>query len=199
MAFPGHAATFSGEHAILDLRELELEFSITGVLLRIGFGILGIDKRTVKFGPYLTGKLEGPANANGANGIQFIGIKQNLSFKGLRAAVPPKPVGSNTVDDIVFSLSRNGVLFQQNSCPFSAFLCMADCALGFVLVRTTYIMQVGCDLQDLSICPLQAPYMHAQIAHPLGVFPGMTARAIGKALYGKCLNVLDGQSHGPCQ
>ena len=104
MTLTGPFAAFCRQHSILNFTEFHLKFPVSGVIDRVGSGAFSIAVRVVQPGPHLAGKEKGPGHAYSADGIQLVGIKQNLCLACLRPVMIPKPKGADTVNDILLLL-----------------------------------------------------------------------------------------------
>ena len=78
--FPPHR----GEHLVADLRHFDSELPVGGIFERIRGGAGGILVRVVEPGADLAGKEKGPANTDGPDGIELVGIVENFSLQRWR-------------------------------------------------------------------------------------------------------------------
>lgn len=178
MALGRQSLTFRGNYAVFYFAEFHHKLPVSGIIHRIGHGIVDIDIRTVKAGPHFTGKKKRPGDPDGTDRIQFIGIKQYARFRCLWLMVSSEPMGSHAVND-VFLLGFRKREFRQNRWNhLRALLGMAYRTIGRILVAPADIVEI-CGTQDnLQFNPFNGTDMPAEPEHAQGMIPRMTAAGI---------------------
>ena len=73
---------FGGQHLIFDFTKLDFILPVTGIVYRVRPSVFGIDVGIMQPRPDLAGKKKCPGHADGANGVQFVGIEKNFRFPG---------------------------------------------------------------------------------------------------------------------
>jgi hypothetical protein len=137
-----------GEHLIPYSGHFHPKFPIGGILQGIGKAQRRILPRVVKAGANLAGEEKSPADTDGPDGIEFVGVEQNSGFKGCGLCRSTKAVGTDAVADgfnIGFGI---GEISEQGGCEFGTPLGMANLPLALALFLAADIVQKGGGSED---------------------------------------------------
>ena len=126
MPIPGDPFSFWREDAVLDLAQLDQILPVGRVFFGVGLRFINIDILVVQAGADFPGEQERPADSDGADGIQLVGIKQDSGFLRDGNSPFPESMGLNTMDDTGDGLLVDAVRLQDLAGHRGARLGMAD-------------------------------------------------------------------------
>lgn len=184
MALFGHFSAGLGENSIFYFAEFDFKLPISGVVFRIRRRLGYIDVGIVKAGPHLSGKKKRPGHADGADGIEFVRVEENLGFDRFRPDASPKAMGPNTVKDVFLLGSREIEIGDDGNRQFRSFYGMTHGSLGRILVSPTDIVKVGSDEENRLIGRFGASDTPAKPCDAKGMLPVMATPSAGKEGFG---------------
>src|SRR4030043_1882662 len=147
----GDPLALGREHPALDLAQLDQEFAIGGVLFGVGFRLSDIDLWIMKPGSHLAGKKERSPDADGADRIQLVGVKQDPSFQGVRNKPSPVAVGLDAADNPGDPFGSDPVLPQNLIGQDRAFLGVTGPAVRQVLLLPADVVEQCGELEDVEV------------------------------------------------
>jgi len=192
MAIGSDAFSLRGHHAVLDAGELQLEFSKRRVFDRVWSRVFRKEVRIVKPCSHLAGEKESPADADGADGIQFICIEKDLGFQGLGLASATVSVRLDAVADVVLFFLGERIRSQNRFRDFHPFFRVTEGSPGFILVGPSCIMKPCSDSKKFFVGFFRFGELHAEFVDPLCVVPVVAAPSRGKARLRKSHDVVQG-------
>lgn len=89
---------------------------------------MNIDCSVMKPGPDLAGKEKGSADPHGPDGIQLIGVEENLRLERFRPVSAPEAVRFDAVDNQSDFFRRDAVLIEDGRRQLGAFLSVTNSA-----------------------------------------------------------------------
>jgi hypothetical protein len=111
--------------------------------------------------PILTPVGVSPADAYGADGIQFIRIIKDFRLQSLRGIIAPEAMGSNTMNDGGSLFLRESRTYENRFRTFTTELCVAfACGIRFIPCD---VMEKRRGIKYFEVCALIATDVHAQV------------------------------------
>lgn len=182
MPFGSQSFAFRGQHLVFDLAEFHQEFTVGSVFGGVGSGFLHIHTPVVQPGSDLTGKEKGPADADGADGVQFVCIKKDLCFQGFRDFVVAVAVRFDAVDDGILHLLGKLQALENGAGHLRALGGVADFSPGEHFVAAADVVEQGRGAQDIQSGIHQPADVERQVVDPFGVVRAVAA-AFGLAVF----------------
>ena len=126
-------------------------------------------------GPDLPGEEKGPADADGADRIELVGVEEDPGLERPGRAAFPEAVGPDAVDD---GLDRGGIAAVALEDPLGqvrAAPAVADPAVGPVLLLAADVVEEGGELEDAEVGLFLSPDPQAEPVDALRVVPVVAA------------------------
>ncbi len=100
MAGGGETAAFLREETFFDVAEFHHKFAVSCVFncIWLGFGEVGFV--VMEFGPDFAGKEESTADTDGADGVEFVRVKEDFCFESFWDVVVSEAVRFDAVGDL---------------------------------------------------------------------------------------------------
>jgi len=181
MPLGGQSFAFRGEHLVFDLAEFHQEFPVGRVFGGVGSGFCHIHPPVMQPGSDLAGKEKGPADADGADGVQLVRVKKDLGFQGFRNFLIAVAVRFDAVDDCVLHFLGKFQPLENGAGHLRPLGGMADLASGEHFVAAADVVKQGRGAQDVQAGVHQAADVERQVVDPFGVVRPVAA-AFGLAV-----------------
>jgi len=145
----------------------------------------------VKVRPDLAGKQKCSANPHGADGIQLIGIKQDLGFERLGDAFPAEPMRPDAVanrGDLPFIKK---IFLQYPSGQASSSPGMANLSVRLILLVSSDIVEDSGKPQYIEVRLLLAADAQAESIDPFCMVPSVASASANEAAFGVRFDFLE--------
>ena len=144
---------FSGfsEHTVREFGKLDKEFSVGCIFCGISLTVESFLSGVVDLGTDLGGEKETAGDANGAEAVEFIGIKEDFGFNGAGAQIGSEAVLSNAVTDSVSKFCWREVFDEEITGNLSASLRVVNFSGGSRFKRPCNIMEDGSNVNNIAI------------------------------------------------
>ena len=171
----GEALPFRREHPVLDVAELDHELPVGRVLLRVRGGLGQVDPLVVEAGPHLAGEEEGPADPDGADRIELVGVEEDAGLEGAGREVLAEAVGLDAVDDPLDPPGVEAEAGEDLPGQPGARIRVPDLAVRAVLLAPADVVEQGGQGQDLEVGFFGPADMQAEAQDAGGVVPVVAA------------------------
>ena len=139
---------------------------------------------------HFPGKLIGPGNPDGADGIQLVGIEKHFRLNRLGLGGLPKTMRTDTMHHIGFLRLCQGQIRHQVSRHLGALLRMTDPPAAFILTATADVVKKGRHRKNHHVDPFPGADITAQPIDPQGVLPVVASGLPVQQLLGHLPEVL---------
>jgi hypothetical protein len=129
-------------------------------------------------GPDFPGEEEGPADAHGADRIQFVGVEENPGLEGFWDSPFPESMSPDAMNDGPDGHGVKAAPREQGPRHRRPSLAMADSAARAVLLPPSDIVEDGGQPENPEIGPLLPSDPFAEPVDALGVVPIVTAAGL---------------------
>ena len=178
VAFRGDALSLPGMHPAFDVAQLHHELPVGGVFLRVGLGFREIGPLIVHPGADFAGEEERPADPDGSDGIQLVGVEKNPGLESGGGRVLPEAVGLDAVGDPGDPRLGHTLGPQDSLGEPGPRFGMADAAVRPVFLVPADVVEDSRELQDAQIGLFLAADPEAEVEDALGMVPVMAAPGV---------------------
>ncbi len=180
MASAGKPFSLTGIKAVDDPSEFYPVFPVSCIFSGVRLCFLDIDFSVIKFGSHFASEKKSPTDANGSDGIEFIGVEENFCFESLRRLPFPKAVALDAVEDTLRQIRRHPMpsedFFSQLRPSFS----VTNLSVGPVFFFPTDVMEESSQLQNDQVRSFFPAESLTEFHDSLGVVPAMAPSRLPK-------------------
>ena len=153
-------------------------------------GKLGV----VQAGAYLAGKEKGPADTDGPDGVEFVGVKEYFCLQAFGAGSAAVAVAANTVADLFYVRAGKSQILQNKPGHDCAVLGVADFSLAPAFFPAADVMQESRGSENVFVGAEFPPYPQRHLPYPLTV-----VGSVGTALFEAVIGTDFLESLEPCR